>query len=50
MITLYHDRRSYSSQKVQVYLSEKGIEWKSHHIDLLKQEHILDEAYKYINP
>jgi hypothetical protein len=50
MITLYHDYRSYSSQKVQVYLSEKKIKWKSHPIDLLKQEHILDETYKYIHP
>jgi glutathione S-transferase len=40
MMTLYHDHRSYASQKVQVYLSEKGIQWKSHLIDLLKQEHI----------
>ncbi|HLX54718.1 MAG TPA: glutathione S-transferase N-terminal domain-containing protein [Aquella sp.] len=50
MITLYHDHRSYASQKVQVYLSEKGIRWESHLFDLLKQEHILDETYKYINP
>ena len=49
MLTLYHDCKSYSSQKVQVYLSEKGIKWKSHHFDLLKQEHILDETYKHIN-
>ena len=50
MITLYHDRKSYASQKVRVYLSEKGIKWKAHHIDLLKQEHILDETYKQIHP
>jgi glutathione S-transferase len=50
MITLYHDRRSYSSQKVQVYLSEKGIQWESHPINLLKQEHIIDETYKCIHP
>jgi glutathione S-transferase len=50
MITLYHDLKSYSSQKVQIYLNEKGIQWKSHPIDLLKQEHILDEAYKTIHP
>lgn len=50
MRTLYHDHRSYASQKVQVYLSEKGIQWKSHLIDLLKQEHILDETYRSINP
>lgn len=50
MITLYHDPRSYACQKVLVYLVEKGVKWKSHHINLLKQEHILDENYKYINP
>lgn len=50
MIILYNDYRSYSSQKVRVYLSEKGIKWKNHYFDLLKQEHILDETYKYINP
>jgi len=50
MITLYNYHRSYASQKVLVYLSEKGIKWKSHHIDLLKQEHILDETYKNIHP
>lgn len=50
MITLYHDPRSYSSQKVQVYLSEKEIKWKSHPIDLLRQEHILDETYRTIHP
>ncbi len=50
MLTLYHDPRSYSSQKVQVYLSEKEILWKSYPIDLLKQEHILDETYKTIHP
>jgi glutathione S-transferase len=50
MLILYHDRRSYASQKVQVYLSEKGIKWKSHPIDLLRQEHITDETYKSIHP
>ncbi len=50
MLILYHDTRSYASQKVQVYLSEKGIQWKSHIFDLLKQEHILDETYKSLNP
>lgn len=47
---LYHDRRSYASQKVKVYLSEKNIQFESHFIDLLKQEHITDETYKYIHP
>lgn len=50
MITLYHDPRSYSSQKVQMYLSEKESTWESHPIDLLRQEHILDETYKTIHP
>ncbi len=50
MLILYNDPRSYSCQKVQVYLYEKGIKWKSYHFDLLKQEHIIDETYKYIHP
>jgi glutathione S-transferase len=50
MITLYNDYKSYACQKVRVYLSEKGIQWKNHHFDLLKQEHLLDETYKSINP
>lgn len=50
MITLYNDYRSYASQKVRVFLSEKGIQWKNYYFDLLKQEHLLDETYKYINP
>jgi|GEM_PF-4182307 len=50
MITLYHDRKSYASQKVQVYLAEKGVKWISHPFDLLKQEHILDQTYRSINP
>lgn len=50
MITLYHDIASYSSQKVQLYFNEKGIKWKSHPINLLKQEHIIDETYKAIHP
>lgn len=50
MITLYHDPRSYACQKVLVYLFEKGVKWEAENINLLKQEHILDETYKYINP
>ncbi len=50
MLILYNDYRSYACQKVRVYLSEKGIKWKNHYFDLLKQEHILDETYKHINP
>jgi glutathione S-transferase len=36
--------------KVLVYFSEKKIEYNSHLFELLKQEHILDETYKLINP
>ncbi len=50
MILLYYDRNSYASLKVQIYFFEKGIEYQSHLFDLLKQEHILDETYKLINP
>lgn len=49
MIAIYYDYKSYSSQKVLVYLFEKGIKWESRFIDLLKQEHLTDETYKYIN-
>ena len=50
MIIFYHDPKSYSCHKVQVYFSEKEIKWKSHPIDLLKKENILDENYKFIHP
>lgn len=33
-----------------MYLSENGIKWENHYFDLLKQEHLLDETYKHINP
>src|SRR3990167_9835483 len=49
MLTLYHCHNSYASQKVRLYLAERSIPWESHHIDLLKQEHITKEYVK-INP
>lgn len=49
MLILYHGSNSYASQKVRLYLAEHSIPWESHHIDLLKQEH-LTEAYIKINP
>lgn len=50
MLILYNDYRSYASQKVRVYLFEKEIEYEDRYFDLLKQEHILDDNYRYINP
>ena len=47
---LYHCDESYASQKVRVYFLEKGIEWQSHHIDVLNQEHIIDSSYRLIHP
>ena len=49
MLVLYHCNNSYASQKVRLFLAEKKICWREHHIDLLKQEHITPE-YQRINP
>ena len=37
---LLHFRSSSCSQKVRVLLHEKGLDWKSHHIDLALQKHV----------
>ena len=50
MFTLYHDYKSYASQKVRVYLYEKDIKYESIHIDLLSQQHITNKDYRLINP
>ncbi len=46
---LYHCGVSNCSMRVRLTLEEKGLEWQSHHLDLLKKEHISDE-YFGINP
>ena len=34
MLELYHNTMSSCAQKVRVGLAEKGLAWKSHHLDL----------------
>ncbi len=46
---LYHSGVSNCSMRVRLVLEEKGLNWESHHFNLLKKEHI-NEAYFGINP
>ena len=46
---LFHYSLSNCSQKVRMVLAEKGIGWTSHHLDLLKNEHMTDE-YRRVHP
>jgi len=46
---LYHGGISNCSMRVRMTLSEKGLDWTSHHLDLKKKENISDE-YFGINP
>jgi glutathione S-transferase len=46
---LYHGAISNCSMRVRMTLIEKGLDWESHHIDLMKKENITDE-YFGINP
>ena len=48
-LELYHNDMSTCAQKVRLTLSEKELDWKSHHLDLRKGEsRTLD--YKKLNP
>ena len=49
MLKLYHYGDSLCSMKTRFCLLEKGVQFESHFIDLLKWEH-LTEDYKKINP
>lgn len=49
MIELYYYKSSTCSQKVQLVLSEKGLDYTARHIDLAKGEH-LTPAYLAMNP
>ena len=49
MLELYHDWDSLMSFKVRVCLSEKGLPWTSHLIQLTRFEH-LNEKYLQLNP
>jgi glutathione S-transferase len=46
---LYHSGISNCSMRVRITLAEKGLEWESHHFDILKKEHLTPE-YFGINP
>jgi glutathione S-transferase len=46
---LYHHAMSNCSQKVRLCLEEKGLEWTSHYVDLMRNEHFTPE-YVAINP
>jgi len=46
---LYHSGISNCAMRVRITLEEKGLEWTSHHMDLLKGEHLTKE-YFGINP
>ena len=46
---LYHSGISNCSMRVRITLEEKGLEWESHHFDILKKEHLTPE-YFGINP
>jgi len=48
MLELYHNAFSSCSQKVRLVLAEKGLDWKSHEIDLQGGQH--DPEYVKINP
>lgn len=49
MIKLYHGDTSVCSAKVRILLAEKGLEWESHLVDMLKGEH-QSADYLAINP
>ena len=46
---LYHSGVSNCSMRVRITLEEKGLTWTSHHLNILKKEHITPE-YFGINP
>ena len=49
MIELYHHGSSVCAAKVRLVLAEKGLQWKSHYVDILKGEQF-DPAYVKLNP
>jgi len=46
---LFHNGLSNCSQRVRIVLEEKSIPWESHHIDLMRLEH-LSPGYQAIHP
>ena len=49
MLTLYHQGSSVCAAKVRIVLYEKGLEWESEYIDVLKGEQF-DPTYLKLNP
>jgi len=46
---LYHSGVSNCSMRVRITLEEKGLEWESHHFNILRKEHLTPEYFD-INP
>jgi glutathione S-transferase len=44
MLELYHDWQSFCSIEVRLCLTEKGLDWTSHFVDLMKLEHTLSDG------
>ena len=42
---LFHSGVSNCSMRVRMVLEEKGLEWESHHFNILKKEHITPEYF-----
>ena len=49
MLTLYHQGSSVCAAKVRIVLHEKGLEWESEYVDVLKGEQF-EPAYLKLNP
>jgi glutathione S-transferase len=49
MLELYHHGSSVCAAKARLTLAEKGLEWQSHYVDILKGEQF-DPAYMQLNP
>ena len=48
-VHLFHFTGSTCSQKIRIFLRVKGIQWQSHHMNLVKKEH-QTPYYMGINP
>ena len=50
MLELYHFWSSTCSRKVRFALAEKGLDWTSHHIDIVEKLENLEPDYIKLNP
>ena len=50
MLTLYHFWSSTCSRKVRLCLAEKGLEWTSHHVDIVNKRDNVQGWYVKLNP